>query len=118
MHSQYGTLKSPAIRKVTAHVTPAYAGFIAASRFCILSTVDPEGTDGSPRGDVGPVVHVEVPETLLTPYWRGNDRINSPRNILRDGRVSLIFFVPGSTTAVRVNGAARISADPAHCARF
>jgi PPOX class probable FMN-dependent enzyme len=118
LHGHYGVPKPPAVRKVTAYVTPAYQGFIHASRFCILSTVGPEGTDGSPRGDAGPVVTVEDPETLLMPDWKGNDRIDSLRNILRDGRVSLIFLIPGSTTALRVNGTARLTADPALCARF
>lgn len=118
LHRQYGTPMAPALRKVTAHVTPAYRGFIQASRFCVLSTVGPEGTDGSPRGDTGPVVVVDDPETLLMPDWKGNDRIDSLRNIVRDGRVSLMFLVPGSTLAVRVNGTARLTADPALCGRF
>lgn len=104
--------------KVTPRLTPAYSAWIAASRFCILSTVGPEGTDGSPRGDSGPVVQIADDETLLLPDWQGNDRIDSLRNILRDGRVSLIFLIPGSTTAIRVNGTARITADAALCARF
>ena len=118
LHSHYGTPGAAALRKETAHVTPAYGRFITASRFCILSTVGPEGTDGSPRGDIGPVVRVEDPETLLMPDWKGNERIDSLRNILRDGRVSLIFLVAGSTTAVRVNGTARLTADPDLCAQF
>jgi uncharacterized protein len=118
LHAHYGTPRPPALRKVSAQVTPAAAAFIAASRFCILSTVGPEGTDGSPRGDRGPVVTVADPETLLLPDWQGNERIDSLRNILRDGRVSLYFMVPGSTTSVRVNGTARVTADAALCLRF
>lgn len=118
LHSHYGTPKAPALRKVTARLTPAYGRFIAAARFCVLSTVGPEGTDGSPRGDQGPVVTIEDPETLLLPDWQGNERIDSLRNILRDGRVSLLFLVPGSTTAVRVNGTARLTADAELCGRF
>ena len=118
LHSHYGTPGKPALAKVTARLTPAYRAFLDASRFCILSTVGPEGTDGSPRGDLGPVVTVEDAETLLLPDWKGNERIDSLRNIVRDGRVSLIFLVPGSTTAIRVNGTARLTADAALCARF
>jgi hypothetical protein len=114
----YGTPKAPALKKQSARLTPAYAAFITASRFCVLSTVGPEGTDGSPRGDTGPVVLVEDDETLVLPDWQGNERIDSLRNIVRDGRVSLYFMVPGSTTSVRVNGTARLTADPALCARF
>ena len=118
LHSHYGTPSRPATAKVTRHMTPAYAAFLDRSRFCILSTVGPEGTDGSPRGDLGPVVTVADAETLLLPDWQGNQRIDSLRNILRDGRVSLIFLVAGSTTAVRVNGTARITADATLCGQF
>ena len=118
LHALYGTPAKPAVAKVTPRLTPSYAAFIAASRFCILSTVGPEGTDGSPRGDEGPVVTIHDEETLLLPDWKGNERIDSLRNILRDGRVSLIFLIPGSTTAIRVNGTARLTADAAQRARF
>ena len=118
LHALYGTPAKPAVAKVTPRLTPAYAAFIAASRFCILSTIGPEGTDGSPRGDEGPIVTIHDEETLLLPDWKGNERIDSLRNILRDGRVSLIFLVPGSTTAIRVNGTARLTADAAQRARF
>ncbi len=118
LHSHYGTPAKPAMAKVSAHLTPAYAAFIAASRFCILSSVGPEGTDGSPRGDENPVVMPLDAQTLLMPDWKGNERIDSLRNIIRDGRVSLIFLVAGSTTAVRVNGHAKLTADPALRARF
>ena len=117
LHSHYGTPGSPALRKQTVRLTPAYRAFIMASRFCILSTVGPEGTDGSPRGDQGPVVLIEDDETLLMPDWKGNERIDSLRNIVRDGQVSLYFMVPGSTTSVRVNGTARLTADAVLCGR-
>lgn len=116
LHDLYGTPKPPALAKVTDRLTPSYRAFIMASRFCLLSTVGPEGTDGSPRGDSGPVVTEYDAQTLLLPDWRGNDRIDSLRNIVRDGRVSLYFMIPGSTTSVRVNGSARLTTDL--CAQF
>jgi uncharacterized protein len=118
LHAAYGTPKPPALKKVAMRLTPAYRDFIMASRFCILSTVGPEGTDGSPRGDAGPVVRECDPQTLMMPDWRGNDRIDSLRNIVRDGRVSLYFMIPGSTTSVRVNGTARLTTDIAFRAEF
>ena len=118
LHGHYGTPKPPALRKVSDRLVPAYRDWIAQSRFCILSTVGPEGTDGSPRGDRGPVVTIADDETLLLPDWSGNQRLDSLRNIIRDERVSLIFLVPGSTSCVRVNGTARLTADPGLCARF
>lgn len=56
--------------------------------------------------------------TLALPDRRGNDRIDSLRNILRDPRVALMFLIPGSGTALRVNGTARITADAALCESF
>ena len=101
----------PAVVKVTHHLTPAYQAWIERSRFCVLTTVGPEGTDGSPRGDDGPVVRVADARTLLMPDWKGNNRVDSLRNIVRDGRVSLMFMVPGSTNVMRVNGIAQLTAD-------
>jgi uncharacterized protein len=101
------------LAKVARRLTPLYRRWIEAARFCVLSTVGPEGTDGSPRGDDGPVVRVVDDRTLWLPDWRGNNRIDSLRNILRDGRVSLMFMVPGSDNVVRVNGSAVLTDDPA-----
>ncbi len=118
LHAHYGTPSAPALVKVTPHLTPAYRAFIDRARFCILTTVGPEGTDSSPRGDHGPVVTVLDPKTLALPDWHGNQRIDSLRNIIRDGRVSLIFLIAGSTTALRLNGTARLTADAALCETF
>ena len=118
LHAHYGTPSTAAVVKVTPHLTPSYRAFLDRSRFCIFTTVGPEGTDGSPRGDQGPVVAVLDPKTLALPDWKGNERIDSLRNIVRDGRVSLMFLVPGSTNALRVNGTARLTADPDLCATF
>lgn len=104
--------------KVARRMTPLYRRWIMASRFCVLTTVGPEGVDGSPRGDDGPVV-MELDEgTLALPDWRGNQRLDSLRNIVRDPRVALMFMVPGSNNVVRVNGRARVTADEALRGRF
>ena len=106
------------LTKVAKCVTPLYRQWIEASRFCVLTTVGPEGTDASPRGDDGPVVRIADDKTLLLPDWRGNNRIDSLRNIVRDGRVSLMFMVPGSKNVVRVNGRAVLTADTAVTGQF
>lgn len=107
----YGIPGPASLRKVADRLTPEYARFIEASRFCVLGTVGSEGTDGSPRGDDGPVVRALDEKHLVLPDWRGNDRIDSLRNIVRDGRVSLLFLVRGSGNAIRVNGTARLTDD-------
>lgn len=118
LEALYGTPGESATVKATDHLTPAYRRWIEASRFCVLSTVGPEGTDASPRGDDRPVVDIVDPRTLLLPDWRGNNRMDSLRNIVRDGRVSLMFMVPGSTNVMRVNGRAVLTADPETTRRF
>ena len=104
--------------KVTDRLTRAYRAWIERSRFVVISTVGPEGVDGSPRGDAGPVVEIADARTLLLPDWRGNNRIDTLRNIVRDSRVALMFFVAGSDNVIRVNGTAVVSADPALVGRF
>ena len=101
------------LTKVARRMTPLYRRWIEASRFVVLTTVGPEGTDGSPRGDDGAVVRIADDATLMLPDWRGNNRMDSLRNIVRDGRVSLMFMVPGSLNVVRVNGTAILTDDPA-----
>ena len=104
--------------KVAQHITPEYAAWIGAAQFCILSTVGADGTDSSPRGDEGPVVHIQDAQTLLMPDWRGNNRLDSLRNIVEDGRVSFMFMVSGNSNVVRVNGDAHLSVSAPHLARF
>ena len=114
----YGHPNVTATRKVADRMVPVYRRWIMASRFCILTTTGPEGTDGSPRGDEGPVVTEVDDRTLAMPDWHGNNRVDSLRNIVRDPRVSLMFMVPGSDTVVRVNGRAKINADTDVLMRF
>lgn len=111
LESLYDAVVPGAVTKVVDHVSPAYRRWIDASRFLILTTVGPEGTDASPRGDDGKVVRVIDKQTLWLPDWRGNNRMDSLRNIVRDGRVSLMFMVPGCNNVVRVNGQAVLTSD-------
>ncbi|MCX3311624.1 pyridoxamine 5'-phosphate oxidase family protein [Pantoea vagans] len=114
----YGTVARPSVAKVTDHIHPAYRPFIAASPFVALATSGPEGLDVSPRGDPAGFIEIEDDKTLLLPDRRGNNRIDSLRNILQDNRVALLFLIPGIGETLRVNGAAAISTDPALLERF
>ena len=109
LETLYGTPGKASLIKVADKMVPVYWDWIKRSRLCMLSTVGPEGTDCSPRGDAGPVVQLQDDKTLLLPDWRGNNRMDSLRNIVSDGRVSLMFLVPGSNNVVRVNGTAVVS---------
>lgn len=118
LEALYDEPATASLIKVATHLTPLYTKWIMASRLCVVSTVGPAGTDGSPRGDDGPVVQVLDRETLLLPDWRGNNRIDTLRNIVTDGRISLMFMVPGSNNVVRVNGRGIVSVAPELLARF
>ncbi len=118
LEALYGTPKTASQVKVATEITPSYRAYIEAAPFVALATVGPEGTDCTPRGDEGQVVFVEDSHTLALPDWRGNDRIDTLRNVVRDGRVSLMFMVPGSLTIVRVNGRASLTADGEKLAQY
>jgi uncharacterized protein len=104
--------------KEVSRITPHYRALIEASPFAVLATCGPEGLDCSPRGDRPGFVRVADERTLVMPDRRGNNRIDSLRNIVRDPRVALLFLIPGSGTTFRVNGRALISADPDLLASF
>lgn len=110
----YGTAPSLAsTAKESGQLTPEYRRLVEASPFVALATIGPEGLDCSPKGDACSVVRVMDERTLILPDRRGNNRIDSLRNIVRDPRVALLFLIPGSGTMFRVNGNAVISTDPA-----
>lgn len=107
----YGQPLEPAIVKEVDRVTPHYRRFIEAAPFAALATGGPEGLDCTPRGDVAGFVRVHDAKTLMLPDRRGNNRIDSLRNIVRDPRVALLFLIPGSGNTLRVNGRAHVATD-------
>lgn len=102
----------PAVFKETDRITPQYRKLIEAAPFCVVATCGPEGLDCSPRGDPPGFVRVDDEHTLLIPDRRGNNRIDSLRNLVGDPRISLLFLIPGVGETMRINGRARISTDP------
>jgi PPOX class probable FMN-dependent enzyme len=112
LNAIYGEPNPQAITKVTRVITPLYQQWIQASRFVVVASVGPEGTDLSPRGEIGSVVSVADEHTVLLPDWLGNNRIDTLRNIVRDSRVSVMFMTPGSNNVVRANGTAIVTTDP------
>jgi len=109
----YGEPHGPSIAKETDHITPHYRAFIEAAPFFALASAGPSGLDCSPRGDAPGFVRVADEKTLLVPDRRGNNRIDTLRNILADPRVALLFLIPGCGETIRVTGRASVSVDPA-----
>jgi uncharacterized protein len=103
----------PAVVKEIDRVNAHYRKFIEAAPFLALATSGPDGLDCSPRGDAPGFVRVQDEKTLLIPDRRGNNRIDSMRNILTSPRVALLFLIPGVGETIRVIGRASISTDPA-----
>ena len=114
----YGESSAGAIAKEIDYIHPHYRAMIEASPFLVLATSGPEGLDCSPRGDPAGFVQVLDDKTLLIPDRRGNNRIDSLRNIIRDDRVALLFLIPGVGETLRVNGRAGISVAPELLGRF
>jgi PPOX class probable FMN-dependent enzyme len=118
IYGRFSDIGEASTAKVADWITPSYRRLIEASPFAALATMGPEGLDCSPRGDLPGFVRVHDDRTLMLPDRRGNNRVDSLRNIVRDPRVALLFLIPGSGTTLRVNGHAHVSADPALLASF
>ncbi len=108
----YGKPNEASTVKEVDRITPHYRAYIEASPFAVLATAGPEGLDCSPRGDEKGFVRIVDDKTLMLPDRRGNNRVDSLRNIVRDPRTALLFLIPGSGNTLRVNGRALVSVDP------
>ena len=118
LEALYGEVNEVSALKEIGYLHPRYAAFVKASPFAVLATAGPYGLDASPRGDPAGFIEIADDKTLLIADRRGNNRIDSLRNIIADPRVALLFLVPGIGETLRVNGTAEISVDPALLARF
>jgi len=118
LEALYGQPAGPAVIKEIDHISAHYRRFIEMSPFVVLATSGPEGLDCTPRGDPPGFVRVVDDHTVMLPDRRGNNRIDSLRNIVRDPRIALLFLIPGEGRTLRINGRAAISIDPDLCESF
>jgi uncharacterized protein len=112
IYGRFDDIAEASTAKVADRVTAQYRRLIEVSPFAVLATSGPEGLDCSPRGDLPGFVRIHDEKTLMMPDRRGNNRVDSLRNIVRDPRIALLFLIPGSGTTLRINGEAHLSADP------
>ncbi len=108
----YGEPVGAAVAKELPYIHPHYRRFIEAAPFVSVATSGPGGLDNSPRGDAPGFVRVVDDRTLMLPDRRGNNRLDTLRNLLADPRIALLFLIPGVGETLRVNGRAVISVDP------
>ena len=118
LEALYGEVNEVSALKEISYLHPHYAAFVKASPFAVLATAGPHGLDASPRGDPAGFIEIVDDKTLLLADRRGNNRIDSLRNIIADPRVALLFLVPGVGETLRVNGTGEISIEPDLLARF
>lgn len=118
LEAVYGAPAAGSIIKETDRLTAAYAAMIAASPFVVVATSGAGGLDCSPRGDASGWVRIVDDRTLMLPDRRGNNRVDTLRNIVEDGRIGLLFLIPGKGETLRVNGTARVSIEPDLLAGF
>jgi PPOX class probable FMN-dependent enzyme len=112
LEALFGPVAAPSIAKETDYLHPLYARWIENARFALLATSGPDGVDVSPRGDAGSLVRIADDHTLLLPERRGNNRIDSLRNLISNPRVGLLFLIPGVGETLRVRGCAEVCVDP------
>lgn len=109
----YGAPVERSLTKEIDYISDHYRQFIEAAPFVVVATVGPEGLDCSPRGDPAGFMRVTDRKTVMMPDRRGNNRLDSLRNLVRDPRISLLCLIPGVNETMRINGTARIVTDPA-----
>ena len=114
----YGPALERSVRKQLDHLDDLCRAFISASPMVIIGSQGPNAADNSPRGDVPGFVKVADDHTLLIPDRRGNNRLDTLHNLVRNPKVGLIFLVPGVNETFRVNGDAMISRDPSLTEQF
>lgn len=115
----YGEPMKLALEKVVTRIDLMCRTIIERAPFVVIATADAQGNmDVSPKGDAPGFVAILDEHTLAIPDRKGNNRLDGLVNILQNPNIALLFMIPGFRETLRVNGRARISADPELCARF
>lgn len=118
LEALYGAPMGRSLTKEVDHISDHYRAFIERAPFVVVATSGPEGLDCSPRGDPPGFVRVQDANTLLIPDRRGNNRLDTLKNIVHDARISLLFLIPGIGETLRINGRAEIVVDDDLAASF
>ena len=118
LETLYGEATPRAITKELRYLNSEYRTFVEAAPFMAVATVGSEGLDCSPRGDRGSIARVVDEKTVQFADRRGNNRLDTLRNIVQDNRIGLLFLVPGVSETMRINGRAIISVAPDLLASF
>lgn len=119
LQALYGAVNPNSLRKEVGHLTSAYRRWVERAPFFAIATSGAGGLDCSPRGDpAGQLIRVLDDKTIAIPDRRGNNRLDTLKNIVVDPRVALLFLMPGINETLRINGRARLMTDDALRASF
>ena len=111
LEALYTAPKQSSLDKELKVLNKHYRQLIEASPFFAIASVGHNGLDCSPRGDTSGFVHIHDDHTLIIPDRRGNNRLDTLRNIVADPRVSLLFLIPGLNETLRIKGTAYLSTE-------
>ena len=113
LQALYGPVNPTSLIKETPFLTEEYRAWIERAPFFAIASIGPDGLDCSPRGDkTGDLFKIIDDRTVIIPDRRGNNRLDTLKNIVSDPRVALLIMIPGINETLRINGYAIISADP------
>jgi hypothetical protein len=118
LDAMYGTPNPNSLAKEVPYLHPHYRKFVEAAPFVSIATSGPDGLDCSPRGDAPGFVRAHDEHTVMIPDRRGNNRVDTLKNLVADPRIGLLFLIPGVGETLRINGRARITTDPQLLASF
>ena len=114
LEALYGKPGANSLTKEVDALTPEYRQWIEQSPFMAIASVGQGGLDCSPRGDArGQLFRILDDQTIAIPDRRGNNRLDTLRNLVTDPRISLLFLLPGINETIRVNGVAQVVTDTA-----
>jgi PPOX class probable FMN-dependent enzyme len=115
----YGPPVEAVVSKVIDRLDGHCRDFIGLAPFVLVATADVDGRcDVSPKGGAPGFVSVLDERRLAIPDAPGNRLVDSLRNIASNGRVGLLFLIPGLEETLRVNGRACLTRDPSLLERF
>lgn len=87
--------------------------FIARCPFLVLSTSSADGKiDASPKGDAPGFVHIVNDKEIVIPDRPGNKLAYGHLNVLENPHVGVLMMIPGTRETLRINGRAKLNADP------
>src|SRR6185369_2681447 len=119
LRAAYPPAKERSVKKQLAHLDKHCLRFVSLSPFVVLSSGTLEGGfDASPRGGEPGFVKAPDDKTLLIPDAPGNNRLDTLENVIANGRLGLLFLIPGVDETLRVNGRARLRDDASLIEQF